>query len=244
MKRLLSLLILGLALFYVAWPAYSGHVIKSALDAKDATGLNARIDFPQVRNSMRPAITAKVESTLDAAATKAGPSGAKIYAALKTQMMPKIVEAALDKFVTPEALIKVYSERGTIKDLLNKMVGDQVARTGGAGLGDLAGVLTGNAGQQGETAHQSGYDVGKVLGGLFGTKETVTAPAATKPAAVGGKTGGPGMTWRNIKGFGLDSPTGVYISLAKDAAASDADITAHMSFTDGGWVLTGLVPHL
>ena len=96
MKRLLSLLILGLALFYVAWPAYSGYAIKTALDAKDAAGLNARINFPQVRKSLRPAITVKVESALDAAATKAGPSGAKIYAALKTQLMPKIVEAALD----------------------------------------------------------------------------------------------------------------------------------------------------
>ena len=200
---------------------------------------------------MRPAITVKVESTLDAAATKAGPSGAKIYVALKTQLMPKIVEAALDKFVTPETLIRVHSERGTIKDVLDKLVGEQVAKTGGTGvggLGDLAGVLTGNgAGQQGGAANQPrqpGFDAGKVLGGLFGKKEPSPAPAETKPATAGGQPAGPGMTWRNIKGFGLDGPTGVYISLAKDAAAADADLTAHMTFMDGGWVLTGLEPRL
>ena len=134
------------------------------------------------------------------------------------------------------------------------MVGDQVAKTGGSGLGglgDLAGVLTGNgAGQQGGAANQPGqpgqpgFDAGKVLGGLFGKKEPSPAPAEAKPTTAGGQPAGPGMTWRNIKGFGLDSPAGVYISLAKDAASADADLTAHMSFMEGGWVLTGLEPRL
>ena len=84
MKRLLALLVLAVALFYIAWPAYSGYTIKTALDAKDADALRKCVDFESVRASMRPAISVKVETLLDAAADKAGPAAAKIYAALKS----------------------------------------------------------------------------------------------------------------------------------------------------------------
>ena len=114
MKRLIGLLIVAAAAFYVVWPAYSGYQIKTALDSHDADGLRARVDFESVRDSMRPAITAKVETTLDNAAEKAGPASAKIYTALKSQVMPKIVEAALARAVTPETLIRIHEERGQI----------------------------------------------------------------------------------------------------------------------------------
>ena len=240
MKRLLSLLALGLALFYIAWPAYSGYAIKGALDAKDPEGLRQRIDFDAVRSSMRPAITAKVESTFDAAASKAGPNGSNIFAALKPQFVPKIVDAALGRIVTPEALIRVHGERGTIKDILDKQIGDQVAKAGG--LGGLAGAFSGKGSSQGDTAGAPGFDAGKVLGGLFGKKDA-GAPAAPKSEPASGEAK-PSLSWRNIKGFGMDGLTGIYVSLAKDAAAPDADLTAHMTFQGGGWVLTGLEPRL
>ena len=239
MKRLIGLCVLGLALFYIAWPAYSGYAIRAALDAKDPGALRERIDFESVRTSMRPAITAKVESTLDAAATKAGPNGANIYAALKTQIMPKIVEAALSRVVTPEALIRVHAERGTIKDILDRQIGDQVAKAGG--LGGLAGALSGETAGQGGSTNPTGCDAGKLLGGLLGKKET--AVPAPKPAATAGEVK-PSLSWRNIKGFGFEGPTGVYLSLAKDAASPEPDLTAHMTFQGGGWMLTGLEPRL
>lgn len=241
MKRLVSLLIIMAALFYVAWPAYSGAGIRSALEARDADALRERVDFDAVRTSMRPAITTKVESILDAAASKAGPSSSKIYAALKSQMMPKIVEAALQKAVTPETLIRIHSERGTIKDILDKMIGEQVAKsTGGGGaidLGGLAGALGGNSADK----SGSGFDAGKVLGGLFGTKpQTETAP---KPAE-GDKEARPAASWRNIRGAGFDGPLGVHLKLSKDPAAVEPDLTARMSFRGNGWVLTGIEPRL
>jgi Protein of unknown function (DUF2939) len=241
MKRLVSLLIIVAALFYVAWPAYTASAIRSALDARDSDALRDRVDFDSVRTSMRPAITTKVESTLDAAAAKAGPAGSKIYAALKTQMMPKIVEAALQKAVTPEMLIRIHSERGTIKDVLDKMIGEQVTKSAGGGpaidLGGLAGALSGNgAGNSG-----TGLDAGKVLGGLFGTKpQTETAP---KPAA-GDTEAKPAASWRNIRGAGLDGPLGVYLKLSKDPTAFESDLTARMSFRGNGWILTGIEPRL
>ncbi len=243
MKRLLSLVVFAATLFYIAWPAYSGYAIKQALDASDAAGLSERVDFPAVRNSMRPAITTKVEETLDATAAKAGPSAAKIYAALKTKFMPKIVEAALDRAITPEALIRINAERGTIKQILDRMVAEQVTKTGGPGLGNAglggSGGLAGQAAPEGAAA-QPKFDAGKVLGGWFGGKET--GESAKLPAPSAAKA--PPMTWRNVKGYGLDGLTGVYVRLAKDPISSAADVTARMSFVDGGWILTGLEPRL
>ena len=130
MKRLLALVVLAAALFYVAWPAYSGYALKAALEAKDVEALRASVDFDSVRETMRPAITVKVETLLDTAAEKAGPAAAKIYAALKTQIMPKIVETALQRAVTPETLIKVHAGRGTLKEVVNKLIGEQVTKEG------------------------------------------------------------------------------------------------------------------
>ena len=236
MKRLLLLVVFAAMLFYVAWPAYSAYVIKTALDNNDADTLNARIDFPAVRASLRPAITAKVEATLDAASAKAGPSGAKIYAALKTKFMPKIIEAALDRALTPEALVRINAERGSIKDILDRLVAEQVTKTGGSGLGGLVGAFSqgGALGNGDNASDQSKFDAGKVLGGLFGKKDGGSNEAPAQPPT--GKAAP--MTWRNIKGYGLDGLTGVHVSVAKDAAASGPDVTARMSFDGTGWLIT------
>jgi Protein of unknown function (DUF2939) len=242
MKRILSLLIVAAALFYIAWPAYSGVAIKAALDGRDASGLRERVDFDAVRDSMRPAITTKVETALDAAAEKAGPSAAKIYAALKTQMMPKIVEASLQRIVTPETLIRVHAERGTIKDIMNKMIGDQVSNSGGSGgaLGALASAFAGTGAGSGAEKPDR-FDAGKLIGGLFGAKGNNAAEAPPVDASGPAKSS---VTWRNIRGAGLDGPLGVYVRLSKDPAATEPDITATMSFRGSGWVLTGLEPRL
>ncbi len=243
MKRIVSLLIIAAALFYVAWPAYSGAAIKAALEAKDAGALRERVDFDAVRESMRPAITIKVETVLDAAAEKAGPSAAKIYAALKTQMMPKIVDASLQRIVTPETLVRVYAERGTIKEIMNKMIGEQVSNGGGLGgaLGALAGAFAGKANDKSASDKSGGIDAGKVLGGLFGSKGN-TAPEAPQTALSGPAK--PSVSWRNVRGAGLDGPLSIYLRLSKDPSALEPDITATMSFRAGGWVLTGLEPRL
>lgn len=242
MKRLLALVFVALALFYVAWPAYSAHAIKVALDQQDAAGLSERIDFPAVRSSMRPAITAKVETALDAAAAgKTGASAAKIYAALKTQMLPKIVTAALDGLVTPQALIKVNAQRGTIKQILDRLVAEQLTLGGGlSGLSAAWNALNAEDGKPSDAAKSGGVD--KLLGRLLGEPSPAESASPEKSADPGAPRHG--LTFRNVKGFGLDNITGIFIRLAKDPASTEPDLTAHMSFVNGGWMLTGLEPRI
>jgi hypothetical protein len=46
----------------------------------------------------------------------------------------------------------------------------------------------------------------------------------------------------NIKHFSLTGPLGLSVGVARDATASKAEITAELSFVNGSWMLTGLVP--
>jgi Protein of unknown function (DUF2939) len=235
MKRLVGLILTGLAVFYIAWPAFAAYQIKSSLDAQDAASLSSRVDFDSVRQSLRPAISATVESSINAAAEKAGPAGAGIYGALKGQLMPKLVDSALAQFVTPQTLIKLHSEGLTLKQAMDKLVIDQVAKQGGAG--GAAGGLGGG---------QIGGSVGKILGGLFGKTDPTSAPPPVTTPATGDAAAKSGAKYSlaNVKGVGLDGPLAIYLMLAKDPSASKADVTARMTFSGGGWKLTALEPTL
>jgi hypothetical protein len=238
MKRLLGLIFLLLAGFYVVWPGFAAYQIKSALEAKDKDGLAGLVDFDSVRQSLRPAIAAKVESSITQAADKAGPAGAGIFGALKGQLMPKIVDNALQQLVTPDNLIKLHAGRATLKDAMDQLVLDQVAKqtplpvpagdAGGGGLGDT---------------------LGKIFGGLVGGSKTETpAPAPTAPAAPAAEMAGADApahkySLANLKGAGFDGPLALYLKIAKDPSASNADVTARMTFVNGGWRLTGLEPN-
>ena len=91
--------------------------------------------------------------------------------------------------------------------------------------------------------------VGGLVRNLFGKKPAATPPPATPPA---GATGAAApivpesrrLGLGNIKSAGLDGPTAIYLGLARDPAATAADLTATMSFTGTGWRVTGLVPRI
>jgi hypothetical protein len=248
MSRLLALLILGLVAFYVAWPAWSGYQIKTALDAGDTAGLARKIDFDRVRASLRPAVTAEVEKSLGAAIAASG-QPAEVVAKVKADAMPKLVDTALNGIVTPESVVRLYRERANLKTVVARIVAEKLAsREGLAALGSLAGAMspgkvdTGNIiGQLGKLAEQSGVDPGKMLGGLFGKKDGAAAngsgPAATTTASSGG------ITVDNIKSFAMVGFTGYAIGIAKDKAATRPDITAEIAFTGSDWQLVALTPN-
>lgn len=247
MKRIISLLLLvGLA-FYGAWPAYSGYQIRTALETKDAALLSAKVDFPSVRESMRPAVTAKVETTLSELAKKAGPGGAALVEKLKTQLSPKIVEAALNSLVKPETLIRIHADGRKIKDSMNRIVAEQAAGgfggPAGAGTGGGTGQGDGSGGglldKIGKAVEGFGIDPGKATGGLLGKKDEAEPAGEPKDGTPARKYG-----LANIKSAGFNGPLGLSLGVAKDAAATEPDVTAEMSFTGTDWKLTGLVPRL
>lgn len=250
MKYLGWLLALLAAAFYVAWPAYSGYSIKTALEAGDKDGLSAKIDFDRVRASLRPAVAAKVENELAIALRKAGPAAGALNDQLKAKIMPRLVDGVLQSLVTPETLIRIHQQGGNLKSALDSIVAERAAANDGIasliGGIDLGGGAVGSSsgsglGKLGEIAGKFGIDPNVVLGGLKGKTAEAEKPAAI-PAAQKGNAPRYGLD--NIKHLGLNGPLGLAIGVARDPAAKDADLTAELSFDGGDWKLTGLIPKI
>jgi len=253
MKTLGFLALLLGAVFYIAWPAYSGYEIRGALEDRDQVRLSSKIDFPSVRASLRPAVAAKVENELALALKKVGAGGAALNDETKARFMPRIIDGVLNGLVTPEMLIRIHEQGGNLKEAINAIVAERAKRAdglaeilGGFGAGDATGQpgspTGGGFGKLGEIAEKLGIDPGKALGGLLAKKEEPQADVqaldltAKKPPRRYG--------FDNIKHFGLNGPLAVAVGVARDPAAREPDVTAEMSFVDGDWKLTGLVPKL
>jgi hypothetical protein len=257
MFRLIGLLLLALIGFYGAWPAYTGYRIKNALDTENAGLLASKIDFDAVRTSLRPSVTAEVEKSLTAAIQKGGGQNEALLAGIKTQIMPKVVDAAMATIVTPESILRIYRERD-FKKTVTAIIAEKMG--GAAGVGALGGLLGSggapNAGgaqaagdllaKFGKAAEGSGVDPGKMLGGLLGKKDKdaavptpapAPAPATTTPAAAPA-TFGVG----NVKSFSINGPLGFSVGVAKDQAAVTPDLVADMAFSGFDWKLVGLRP--
>lgn len=253
MKRLILLALLTVLGFYVGWPAVSAYQLNQGLKSKDVAAVGGKIDFDQLRGSLRPAVEREVERTVDEALKKSGTIGASLAPQLKSQFMPKIVEHALATLVTPEILIRLYAEGGNLKDGITRIVKEQAGKLGGvpgpAGLGGLGDVLSGALGGGGAGGGAAGGlgGLGALadrLGGRSGSPvRTVPNEPAAQPAAAAAKEpAAAGFGISNIKRFGFDGPFGLALGVAKDPAATEPDVTAHMAFTGSDWKLVGLVP--
>jgi hypothetical protein len=219
MRLLTGLVVIVLGLFYVAWPAWSAYQLKLALESGDAAGVERGIDFPAVRQSLRPAVTAGIEQNLKAA-TKGTPGSDLLIEKISSETLPKLVDASLDTLLTPQTLIRLHAEGKSLRDFINSMK---------SGQPDLAG------------------QVGGLVRDLFGKKSDsdgqapkLEGVAAASPIVPENRRLGLG----NIKSVGLDGPFAISIGLARDPKATEADLTATMSLDGAGWRITRLVPRI
>ena len=166
-KRILALLVLVLVGFYIVWPAYSAYRIANALTTQDEGTLASKVDFPAVRDSLRPIATVELGKQFDQQTSSLGALGQVLGGDVKSQMLGPIVEQALQLLVTPTAVIRIANEGGELSASIAKAIGEAGARigaptdgaarggtTGGlggmAGLGGLAGQVLGNLKKPGE----------------------------------------------------------------------------------------------
>jgi hypothetical protein len=233
--------------FYVAWPAFSGYEIKSSLDGQNVEGLVARIDFPSVRASLRPAVAAKVDEVVTNALRRAGTAGGALTDTLKAQVMPRIVDGVLASFVTPEMLIRIHASGKSFKEALDAIVFERTSQAQGLGgfmIAPDSGGAGGTRSKLDEIAGKYGIDVGKVLGGA-GAKAAPAAASDEAASVLPAKSeGGPRPKYGlgNIKHFSLTGPLGLSVGVARDANARKPELTAELSFVGGSWIVTALVP--
>jgi Protein of unknown function (DUF2939) len=254
MKKLIALVVLALLGFYVAWPAWSGYRIASALASKDTALLESKIDFPSVRESLRPVVTGEVEKEISKQA--GGGLGGLLSGDFKKQIVPQLVDTILAKVVTGENVIRIVGEGGDVAGSVQKILMEQMSKMGGIpGLPGFGGGAGGGGlsipGGSGGLGALGGILAGKGLpGGLpsFGGGQA-QAPAASAPPVVtttpsGAPAAKAAFGLANIKRFALTGPAGYAVSVAKDANSSKADATASMAFTGFDWKITSVVPHL
>ncbi len=260
MRRLIGLLILAALGFYVAWPAWSGYRIAQALSAKDAAALDGKIDFPSVRESLRPVVSAEMGKRIDQELRGLGPLAQTMGSDVKAQMQGKLVDQILAAVVTPSNVIRIAHEGGNVSAAVEKILGEAAgqigamtgsggagnpagAGSGGGGMGGILGQVLGSA--TGGATSGAGPDLagvlGKALGGIKKSGEAApSAPDTKSGPAPANRSFGLG----NLKAFGFDGPLSFYASVARDAAQPKADGTVAMSFTGGDWKLTRVIPNL
>ena len=226
MKKLILLVLLLALGFYVGWPAWSGYQIWDGLKRSDAPLLERKIDFPAVRETLRPAVAAEVDRSL----ASAGGS------ALQKQLAPELVELALQTVVTPQNIVAVFAggpdALSSVTDIVGKKVG---------GLGGL--LPSGGGAAGGGSPLPGGLKIPGLgqLGKAFGGDDKAAKPAkpatpkrAEKPVSYG---------FSNIKSFAFAGPLAFEVGIARDPNAKAADATARMGFKDLDWKLTGLTLH-
>ncbi len=149
MKRLLLIVLFVLVAFYVAWPAVSAWQIYSAVKGEDPTTLSRKVNFPTVRESMRPAVEARISEKIEEMKQSGSSTAAIVGQLVGGGMLGQISRVVLESIVTPENMIRMANEPGTLPEKIERIVQKQLGRFGGGdgtagqgtGIGSLLGKL-------------------------------------------------------------------------------------------------------
>ncbi len=240
MKRLLLIILFALLAFYIAWPAISAWQIHGAIEAEDPARLATKVDFPSVRESMRPAVERKITEKIEELKSGGGSTAAIVAGLVRGGLLENVTTVVLQSIVTPENMIRLVREPGTLPEKIDRIVKRQM---GSAGIGQPAGRLGSGSGAVGSIVKNlntaSGVrDVVKTIGG--DKAEGKTGSVKNRE----GGSGAPRLGLANIKSFGFAGPFAFDIGLARDASAAAPDLTARMEFKEFDWKLSRVVPHL
>jgi hypothetical protein len=205
MKKIILLALCLLLAFYVGWPMWSAYKIHAALEANDARTLETKVDFPSVRESLKPTITSEVERAMDKAA--GGVAGAILGGALKQKLAPQLVETILNGVVTPQRIGEFYQRRGDIKDILAERMAKRAKReietAGGGSSTEQVGTETpvpAMVGADGKTRPKLGFGNLKrfAFTGPLGFEVGVARDASAATPDIVAQLGFKGFDWKLV----------------------------------------------
>jgi hypothetical protein len=126
MRKSLLLIVplLLLALGYAAWPAWSAWQLRAAVKARDLAGIEARVDWPQLRANLKRTIAANLQD--DAKSPDAG----FLTRAVKRTLGPFVANRLIDAAVSPRTLAHVLAGRLDADEVKRDVMGGEDA--GGA----------------------------------------------------------------------------------------------------------------
>lgn len=217
MKRLILLLVLLVLGFYVAWPAWSLYQVREAIRRDDAATFAGKVDFPSVRASLRPVLTDEAQKLLERVRGNAGSFGA-LLGQLQGDLLPRVVEMALEAVVTPENVLQIARNREALREALRRVMTEQVSLGG----------LIGSRRKAGDAEKSAGSSTG----------QPAPTPSGQGPGGV--------REWRyglsNVKSFAPVGPLAFDLGVNRKAEAEEPEVTVRMGFTGTDWKIVGLVP--
>lgn len=233
MKKAVAGVILALVLFYVAWPAWSGYRISQAFKTDDKDLLASKVDFEGVRTSLKPTVTAEIEARLEKAKREAGPLGGLIAGQFKDDLLARMVEGTLTSVVTPETVLRIVRQGGNVREAVERVALEQFGRRLGRPQGD-----TGTARLPGAAPGSQPAPSPTQLppGGTGPATPSQPAQASTAPR--------PTFGIGNVRRLSINGPLSFTVGVARNAAASEPDLTVVMAFTGGDWKVVSVVPRL
>ncbi|MEM7748213.1 MAG: DUF2939 domain-containing protein [Pseudomonadota bacterium] len=239
MGRLLVAILFALIAFYIAWPAVSAWQIYGAVKDKDPEALSAKVDFPSVRESMRPAVETRISGKIEEMKQSQSGTTAIVAGLVQGGMLKQLTGIVLKSIVTPGNMIRLANEKGSLPEKIERIIRDQMGGLGGR-------IGQGNNDQAGGGGFLNKFNK-SVGGGIIKSFKPGASPTDTKVVKRVDAPAGdspPPVGVDNIKSFSFAGPLAFDIGFARDPSAVKPDLTARMEFKDFDWRLTQVVPRL
>lgn len=248
--------LLALAAFYGAWPAYTGYVIRTAIKGGDAASLAAKVDFAAVRANLRPVVVTEVQRMIEERRENGNALTRSIARRMNGGLTRRLTLTVVDRVATPENTIRLAHYGGTLRQFLRRAVTDELARPGAteAGTGGAGGSAIEKEARElrrGVLDRILGRSGKRDKGGAVAAEPAKTAEPqapsqpAPEPAAVPEAPPVPRkLTLANVKRLALTGPLTLEVGINRDASQHWAEITAVLQFTGLDWRVVALVPSL
>ena len=239
MGRLLVAILFALIAFYIAWPAVSAWQIYGAVKDKDPAVLSTKVDFPSVRESMRPAVESRISGKIEELKQSQSGTTALVAGLVQGGMLSKLTGVVLKSIVTPENMIRLAHEKGSLPEKIERIIRQQMGGIGGR-LAQGSGGQSGNGGLFSKLNKSVGGSIIK----SFKPGSEPSATQAVRKTEVPESEAPPSVGLDNIKSFAFAGLLAFDVGFARDPAAVKPDLTARMEFKEFDWQLTQVVPRL
>lgn len=112
-----------MALAWLAWPYYAAYDLVQAVQSGDVVALEHRVEWPSVREGLREDFKAAFAKKMVADASRGDKAGSALGAGLAALIGPKIIDTAVDAYVTPQGIATlIKSGRPQMQPTINSVV--------------------------------------------------------------------------------------------------------------------------
>jgi len=116
-RNLLILLVLGGVLFYLAAPFWTAYQIREAIKNADVATLEAKVDWPSVRQSLRQSLASNADLLPASLETEkpSGPIRTAILKRLRNTVGNTLLDHFVDRYITAEGLPRLYRMQNNLR---------------------------------------------------------------------------------------------------------------------------------